>query len=68
MKRLRRTAISIKVGKPFEIIQKGGRIDAETRQKLADEIMLYLAALMSEEKRGYYRGKPIEFTLTQTIT
>ncbi|RFU95188.1 1-acyl-sn-glycerol-3-phosphate acyltransferase [Sphaerochaeta halotolerans] len=68
MKRLRRTAISIKVGKPFEIIQKGGRIDAETRQKLADEIMLHLAVLMSEEKRGYYRGKPIEFTLTQNIT
>ncbi|MDN5334620.1 MAG: hypothetical protein PWP59_1882, partial [Sphaerochaeta sp.] len=35
---------------------------------LADEIMLHLAVLMSEEKRGYYRGKPIEFTLTQNIT
>jgi 1-acyl-sn-glycerol-3-phosphate acyltransferase len=55
------------VGKPFEIIQKGGRLDAETRDKLGDEIMLHLAALMPEERRGYYQGKPIEFTLTQTI-
>ncbi|WP_321300507.1 lysophospholipid acyltransferase family protein [uncultured Sphaerochaeta sp.] len=67
MKRLKRTVITVKVGKPFEIIQKGGRLDAETRDKLGDEIMLHLAALMPEERRGYYQGKPIEFTLTKTI-
>lgn len=56
LKRLRRTVISVKVGKPFEIIQKGGRLDAETREKLGDEIMLHLAALMPKERRGYYQA------------
>ncbi|MGH0052036.1 MAG: lysophospholipid acyltransferase family protein [Sphaerochaetaceae bacterium] len=68
MRRLRRTPISIKVGEPFEIIQKGGRLDAETREKLGDEIMLRLATLMPLEKRGYYQNHPIEFSLTQSIT
>ncbi|MGE4453514.1 MAG: lysophospholipid acyltransferase family protein [Sphaerochaeta sp.] len=67
MKRLKRTVISVKVGNPFEIIQKGGRLDAESRERLGDEIMLRLAELMPEEKRGYYQGKPIEFSLTQTL-
>ncbi len=68
MKRLKRTVISVKVGNPFEIIHKGGRLDAETREHLGDEIMLRLAELMPEEKRGYYQGKPIEFSLTQTLS
>lgn len=64
---LRRRKIVIKVGPCFEIIQKGGRIDADTRQSLADEIMLRLAMMMPEEKRGYYQGHPIEFSLTKSI-
>ncbi|MPN54728.1 hypothetical protein SDC9_202405 [bioreactor metagenome] len=65
IKRLRRTVITVKVGEVFEIVQKGGRIDADTRQALADEIMLRLAALMPESLRGHYEGKPIAFTLTK---
>jgi len=67
LKRLRRTPITIAVGKPFEIIQKGGRVDAATREALSDEIMLRMAALMPEEKRGYYQGRPLEFSLTREI-
>jgi 1-acyl-sn-glycerol-3-phosphate acyltransferase len=64
-KRLRRPRITIKVGPVFEIKQKGGRIDADTRQALADEIMLRLAQLMPEEKRGHYQGREILFSLTE---
>ncbi len=68
LKRFRRTPITIAVGKPFEIIQKGGRVDAATRDALIDEIMLRMAALMPEEKRGYYENRPLEFSLTREIS
>jgi 1-acyl-sn-glycerol-3-phosphate acyltransferase len=67
IKRLKRTVITIKVGEVFEIIQKGGRIDGDTRQALADEIMLRLAMLMPNERRGHYKDHPISFTLTKTV-
>ena len=67
IKRLKRTVVTIKVGEVFEIIQKGGRIDGETRQVLADEIMLRLAVMMPNERRGYYKDLPISFALTQTV-
>lgn len=67
IKRLRRTVITIKVGEVFEIVQKGGRIDANARQVLADEIMMRLAALMPNEMRGHYKDKDIVFNLTRTV-
>ncbi|NLE16814.1 MAG: 1-acyl-sn-glycerol-3-phosphate acyltransferase [Spirochaetales bacterium] len=67
IKRLRRTVITIRVGEVFEIVQKGGRIDADTRQALADEIMMRLAVLMPNEMRGHYKDKDIVFSLTQTV-
>ncbi|MDD2395088.1 MULTISPECIES: lysophospholipid acyltransferase family protein [Sphaerochaeta] len=67
IKRLRRTVITIKVGEVFEIVQKGGRIDADTRQALADEIMMRLAIMMPNEMRGHYKDKDIVFTLTRTL-
>jgi 1-acyl-sn-glycerol-3-phosphate acyltransferase len=63
----RRTRITISVGEPFEVVQKGGRLDAAGRQELIDEIMLRLAALMPEERRGYYRGKALEEKRTRII-
>lgn len=66
-KRLRRTPITISVGKPFEEVQKGGRMDAESRQQLVDEIMLRLAEQMPEHLWGHYSGRKLEFTLTKTI-
>lgn len=67
IKRLRRTVITIRVGEVFEIVQRGGRIDADTRQALADEIMMRLAVLMPNEMRGHYKDKDIVFSLTQTV-
>ncbi len=67
LKRLKRTPITIAVGEPFEIIKKGGRIDAATRDALIDEIMLRMAALMPNEKRGYYQDRAFEYSLTQII-
>ncbi|MCK9601327.1 MAG: 1-acyl-sn-glycerol-3-phosphate acyltransferase [Sphaerochaeta sp.] len=67
IRRLRRTVITIKVGEVFEIVQKGGRIDSNARQALADEIMMRLAVLMPNEMRGHYKDKDIVFNLTRTV-
>jgi len=67
IKRLKRTPITITVGKPFEIIQKGGRIDAATREALIDEIMLRMATLMPNEKRGYYQDRDFAYSLTREL-
>ncbi len=67
LKRLRRTPITIIVGKPFEVVQKGGRLDAEVRQKLVDEMMMRLAELMPRSQWGYYANRPIEYQYTRTI-
>lgn len=67
IRRLKRTPVTIRVGQPFEIIQKGGRLDADTRQALVDEVMLRMAALMPEEKRGFYKDHAIEFSLTKDL-
>lgn len=67
LKRLRRTPITIAVGEPFEIIKKGGRMDGATREALIDEIMLRMAALMPNGKRGYYQDRSLEYSLTRII-
>ncbi len=67
IKRLKRTPIKIMVGKPFEIIQKGGRLDAQKREDLIDEIMMRLALLMPPEQRGYYSEKGRDFELTAEL-
>ena len=67
LKRLRRPTITIKVGPVFEVKQKGGRLDADNRQLLADEIMLRLAQLMPEEMRGHYKDRQMMFQLTEDV-
>ncbi|HCS36940.1 MAG: lysophospholipid acyltransferase family protein [Sphaerochaetaceae bacterium] len=67
IKRLRRTPITIAVGKPFEVANKGGRLDADGRQKLVDEIMLRLAELMPPSHWGFYEGHQLDFTMTKTV-
>lgn len=67
IKRLKRTPIKIAVGAPFEIKQKGGRLDAQKREDLIDEIMLRLALLMPPEQRGYYADKEGVFELTTEL-
>ena len=55
MKKLRRTRVHLRCGDPF-LIEKtgGGKIRAEDREKMADEMMYQLADLLPEELRGYY--------------
>lgn len=66
-KRCRRTKLTIKVGHPFEIIQKGGRLDASAKEALIDEIMVRLSEIVPPQYRGYYKEHPIEYHLTSSL-
>ncbi|MFA5514356.1 MAG: lysophospholipid acyltransferase family protein [Sphaerochaetaceae bacterium] len=68
LKKLKRTEVKVVIGEPFEIIQKEGRLNAENRKQLIDEIMGRLVALLPPELHGYYADKQIDFTLTQKIS
>jgi 1-acyl-sn-glycerol-3-phosphate acyltransferase len=54
LKQFRRTDFHIRVGEPFRINTNGARISGDTRQEIADEMMVRLAALLPEEYRGVY--------------
>jgi len=56
LRRLRRTPFHIHVGDPFRIEPPTGRITTDLRQRIADEIMYRLAALLPEEYHGEYAG------------
>jgi len=61
LKKLKRTPITIKVGKPVEIsIPEGIKADGAVRQKIADEVMIELARLMPEKYHGAYSGRTAE--------
>ena len=55
LKKFRRARVHLNCGDPF-IVEKtgGGKIRAEDREKMADEMMFQLADLLPEELRGYY--------------
>lgn len=57
IKRLRRTPMTIRVGKPFMIDLHGQPKSKEVMQGVADSIMLEIAALLPEKYHGYYRDK-----------
>ena len=52
--RLRRTEFRIVVGHPFYLEAQSGRAGRALRQKMADEVMYQLAALLPPEYRGAY--------------
>lgn len=54
LKRFRRTDFFIRVGQPFRVDTRGQRLNGELRQKIADEMMYKLAALLPEKYRGVY--------------
>ncbi len=56
-KRLRRTAVTGVLGKPFGL-PSGGRAKSEKLQEYTDVIMCQLAALMPPEYRGVYADHP----------
>jgi len=54
LKRLRRTDFHIAVGKPFTLDAHGERASAAIRQRIVDELMYQVAALLPERYRGVY--------------
>ena len=54
LRQLQRTDFHIRVGRQFSIALKGEKATHEVRQKIADEIMYQLAALLPPEYRGVY--------------
>jgi 1-acyl-sn-glycerol-3-phosphate acyltransferase len=55
LKRLHRTNFSIVVGQPFRIKTEDYKVNSEVRQKIVDEIMYQIAALLPPENRGRYK-------------
>jgi 1-acyl-sn-glycerol-3-phosphate acyltransferase len=54
IKRLKRTAVTLRAGRPFLVVPPEGRVNSEVRQAIADEMMDYLASLLPPAYRGYY--------------
>jgi 1-acyl-sn-glycerol-3-phosphate acyltransferase len=54
LRRLQRTDFNINVGSPFYVDVQDERATREVRQKIADEIMYRLAALLPSRYRGAY--------------
>jgi len=52
--RLRRTDFHIAVGKPFKLAVKNARITPDVRQKIVDEVMYQIAAILPAQYRGIY--------------
>jgi 1-acyl-sn-glycerol-3-phosphate acyltransferase len=55
LKKMRRTDFNIRVGEPFTIETGEIKLTKEVRQKIVDEMMFELAALLPEEYRGEYK-------------
>ncbi len=69
-KRLKRTPVSIRVGKPFMVTIDKKRLSAEERQGLTDEMMIRLAKLMPDSYHGFYASmidKPLTMTGPVTV-
>ena len=54
LKRLRRTDFVLRVGEPFKLNTRGEPVTGAVRQKMVDEMMYRLAALLPERYRGIY--------------
>jgi 1-acyl-sn-glycerol-3-phosphate acyltransferase len=54
VKHFRRTPFHVRVGQPFVIETRGEALSKDVRQRIADEIMFKLAALLPEQYHGIY--------------
>jgi 1-acyl-sn-glycerol-3-phosphate acyltransferase len=54
LRRLRRTPVKLRVGDPFSIDLHGERLNKDLSQRIADEIMYQIAALLPPFYRGLY--------------
>ncbi len=59
-KRLKRTPMKIRVGKPFRINLKGQAKSKELMQSVTDAIMLEIAKLLPERYHGYYADVDVD--------
>jgi 1-acyl-sn-glycerol-3-phosphate acyltransferase len=50
----RETGIEVRFGRPFAFNPELSRADRQQLRKMTDEAMYYLAAMLPEERRGYY--------------
>jgi 1-acyl-sn-glycerol-3-phosphate acyltransferase len=50
----RRTELHVVVGDPFTLDKRGEKVTSEIRQKMVDEIMYQMAALLPPQNRGAY--------------
>ena len=60
LRRLKRTPMHIRVGKPFRIKFNGHRKDKSNMQAMTDAIMLEIAALLPDQYHGAYADISIE--------
>jgi len=54
VRRLRRTDFHVAVGRPFTLASNGNKVTREVRQRMADEMMYQMAALLPPAYRGVY--------------
>lgn len=65
LKRLKRTPVTMRAGRPFVLAEQQKRINSETRQAMADEIMSYCASLLPPAYRGFYAESGGAYTFLQ---
>jgi 1-acyl-sn-glycerol-3-phosphate acyltransferase len=67
--RFKRTDFHIRVGEPFKLNLDGVKVNRETRQQIADEMMIRIARLMPPEYRGEYENRASnDLTFTTTLS
>jgi 1-acyl-sn-glycerol-3-phosphate acyltransferase len=54
LRRLHRTDFHIEVGRPFHLDAGGRRVTRQVRQRMIDEVMYQMAALLPPAYRGVY--------------
>jgi 1-acyl-sn-glycerol-3-phosphate acyltransferase len=54
LSRLKRTDFHLRVGKPFHLDDKGEKVTRQVREKMIEEMMYQLAAILPPEYRGRY--------------
>lgn len=65
IKRLRRTPVTVRIGRPFKVCIDSGRLSPDQRQRIADEMMMRIAENMPQRLRGFYASKePYSYEIT----
>ena len=62
LRRLRRSDFHLRVGKPFHLQAHGEKVTRQVREKMMEQVMYQLAALLPPEYRGRYGEQPAAST------